>query len=71
MTQKDMILEHLMTGAELTQLDAYDLFGCTRLAAQICRLRREGHAIHKENVLSKNRYGKPVTFARYWMEVDT
>ena len=42
MTQSDQVMEYLLTGAELTPLEALDKFGCLRLAARIWDLRKDG-----------------------------
>lgn len=42
MNQSDAILDYLLTGAELTPLEALQKFGCLRLAARIYDLRADG-----------------------------
>lgn len=64
-TQCEMILESLLAGNGLTQLDAYDQFGCVRLAARINDLRKNGHPIITKMVTNENRFGRKVTFAKY------
>ena len=44
-SQKEKILEHLRTGAPLTQDQSRSLFGCMRLASRITELKKEGHII--------------------------
>lgn len=39
MTQKDLILKHLLRGMSLTPLEALSRFGCFRLGARIYDLR--------------------------------
>lgn len=41
MSQKEQILAHLRDGHSLTPLDALMRFGCNRLAARICELRKD------------------------------
>ena len=65
MTQCDMILAYLIENGSITQLEAAEEFGCWRLGARIWDLRHAGHEIKSEMVTKKNRYGKPVSFARY------
>ena len=48
MSQKKAILNYLEGGNSLTPIDALNKFGCFRLGARICELRREGY--HIENV---------------------
>lgn len=50
MSQNDRILAHMLTGAELTPLEALDRFGCLRLAARVYELRREGIDIAERTV---------------------
>lgn len=47
-SQKKQILEYLKTHAGITAIDALNLCGCFRLAAVICRLRKEGWDISTE-----------------------
>lgn len=47
-TQRQRILQHLNTGAELTPLQALNMFGCFRLAARVAELRNMGHKIETE-----------------------
>jgi len=65
MTQKNEILNHLVSGNTLTSLQAFELFGCTRLAATIHRLRKEGHPISSETFSVKNRYDQSTNIVRY------
>ena len=44
-TQRAQILNHLQSGASLTQCEALNLYGVGRLAARIQELRAEGHDI--------------------------
>lgn len=70
MTQNDMILRHLKTHKRgITQADAVERFGCYRLSARISELREMGYEIKTENETKRNRYGVPVTYARYKLEV--
>lgn len=49
-SQKEMVLEHLKTHRGITPLEALDMFGCFRLAAVICELRKDGFDIETEMV---------------------
>jgi len=59
MTQTDMVLDELKR-APITQIEAYERVGTTRLAAYIHVLREQGHNIRTEDVTKGNK-----TFARY------
>lgn len=65
MTQKDMVLDYIDEFGSITPIDAFRDLGITRLAAVVCRLRREGHDIHNEREHALNRYGQTVRYARY------
>lgn len=64
-TQCDMILRYMQENGSITQMEAAEEFGCWRLAARIADLRRAGYSIKSDMVSQKNRYGKPISFARY------
>lgn len=65
MTQNEWIKRHLEERGPLTQKDATELYGCTRLAARIADLRATGMRIEKVMVPVPNRYGDIVYVARY------
>jgi len=44
-SQKEQIKQYLLTGKELTPLEALEKFGCFRLGARIWDLRHEGYDI--------------------------
>ena len=68
MNQKQMILEYMRTHGSITQIEATRELGCTRLGARIWDLiHKDGYNIVVETVTEKNRFGKPVSFARYRM----
>lgn len=49
-SQEHAILQHLLTGAEITPLDALQRFGCLRLAARIYALRKDGIDIAERTI---------------------
>lgn len=65
MSQKQMIIDFINAHGSITQLEAIENFGCTRLPARICELIKDGYAITKHTKKSKNRFGKPITFMVY------
>lgn len=68
LTQTHMVLRHLKDKKHgLTSWEAIKEYGCTRLSAAIYTLKKRGYVIGKENVYSRNRYGNPVHFARYYL----
>lgn len=68
MTQCEKIMSYMQEYGGITQLDALREFGCMRLASRISDLRRDGMRIKSEMVKAKNRYGEPISFARYTLE---
>lgn len=65
MTQKDRILRHLHDYGSITQLEAFRDYGIMRLASRINDIRRDGVNITVVMERTKNRYGEPVSCARY------
>lgn len=70
MTQNERILRHLRDFGSITQREATEEYGCQRLAARIGDLRKAGYKISKVTERSRNRYGEPVNYARYKLEVN-
>lgn len=67
MTQSEKVLKHIQKHGSITQLEAYELYGIMRLGARIHDLKRAGHMIRETTERSKNRYGEPVHYARYFI----
>ena len=61
MTQTDRILNHLQTRGSISQREADDLYGITRLGAR-------GYRIMRVMEHGQNRYGDKTAYARYRME---
>lgn len=57
-TQANQILGYLRDGNRVTAITALNLFGCFRLAARICELRKAGWAISERKI--KTTTGKRV-----------
>ncbi len=67
-SQESKILDYMLTGHRITQLEATEMFGCTRLAARIADIeKRLGRAPQREKVSVKNRYGNTVYVMQYWL----
>lgn len=62
MSQNDMIIKDLEDGVRLTQLDAYQRYGCTRLAARVEELRKQGNSIVTKYITRNKK-----TFAQYYL----
>lgn len=68
MSQKQLILEHLMNGHSITPLEALDLFKCFRLGARIWDLKKDGHDI-KSELFYDERTDKH--YEKYWIEPES
>lgn len=64
---QNRILHHLETFRSITSKEAFDIYGETRLAAVIYKLRAKGYWIATDIVEENNRYGEPCRFARYFL----
>lgn len=65
MTQKEQILDYLARFNTITPMEAFADLGITKLATRVSEMRRDGIEFNIESVTSKNRFGKPVRFAKY------
>lgn len=65
MTYTEIIKEHLEKYGSITSKEAINKYGNTRLSATIYILRSQGLNILTDYETSKNRYGKPTTYAVY------
>ena len=65
MSQNKAILNHLLSGKTISQLEATQQYGVLRLGAIIFNLRKDGHIISTEQVCKPNRYGNISHFAIY------
>ena len=64
-TQTSEILKYLKEHDGLTSMQAFQLFGATRLAAIICNLRKRGYKIESFDMEGTNRYGGAVRYTKY------
>lgn len=65
MTQEQKILKHLCERGGITSMEAFQMYGITRLSARICDLRRQGVQISNQRQKARNRDGEVVYFDRY------
>lgn len=70
MTHNEAILRHMRTRGSITSMDAFFLYGCTRLSARIKNLRDAGHDIKTIRETGVSRNGNPVCYARYIMNEE-
>lgn len=64
-SQINDILYHLKSGKPITSMQAYELYGCTRLPSRIFDLREMGYNITSITRKEINRYGNVSSFAEY------
>lgn len=68
-SQYDVVLEHLKSGKELSQLEATQKYGILRLGAIIFNLRKDGYSISTKIEHTPNRYGNISNYAIYKMHL--
>ena len=66
MTQNDIIKNHLKTHKTITTLQAFSMYGITRLASRILELRESGMKISGYMIPVKNRLGEVVKVKKYY-----
>ena len=67
-TQREIVLEYLTQSDKgITQLEATNMFGFTRLPAIIFALKKEGYTFKITREKGVNRYGRKVSFDRYFV----
>ena len=70
-TQKEMIVDYILEFGSITGKDASDDLGIEGgFRARISELRDEGIDIKSINETSKNRYGRCVTYHRYFLDEE-
>ena len=70
MTQHTLILDYMAEHGSITTFEAYEQLGITKLTTRISELRQGGFIIRQRTESGLNRYGKLVTFNRYWLVED-
>ena len=66
----DSIVAYIRKHGSITQMEATEHIGCTRLAARIADLKKKGYVIGSEMVKGTNRHGDPVTYKKYWIKEE-
>lgn len=66
-TQKELILQYIADFGYITSFQAYTDLGITQLGARIKELKNLGYEFKTEQQMSKNRYGKPIHFVKYFL----
>ena len=68
MNKTQDIKEYFLRGHSLTSMEAFRMFGSTRLAVVVFRLRKQGLNIVSKDIVSKDRYGRPCTYCSYYLD---
>lgn len=63
--QNRQLYEHMREHGGVSQMEAYDEYGITRVASRIHEMRVAGIGIVKSMRSGTNRYGRRVTYAVY------
>lgn len=73
MTQQSRILTFMKNSPDhsMTSMDAIQNFGATRLAAVVFDLKEKGYDITTIMEEGFNRYGEPVRYARYRLDMKS
>lgn len=69
MNQMKVIKEHLESGKSITSMEAFKLYGCTRLSDKIFRLKKKGMMIDAVPIVGENRYGDTCRYVSYRLSV--
>ena len=64
-SQSEAVLSHLQKYGSITSMEAFELYGATRLSAIIYALRHRGYRITSESVKVQTRYRRTTHFAKY------
>ena len=59
------VLKYMIENEGITSMDAFKLFGATRLSALIFSLRKQGYNIETIDMECVDRYGHTVRYAKY------
>ena len=62
------VLRHLKENGSITSLEAFELYGATRLSAIIFKLRQKGYEIKTTDEACLDKYGHLCKFGRYVLE---
>lgn len=68
MTQLEQVREHLEMFGSITPREADDCYAITRLADVVYKLKKRGVRIKTVTEYGKNRFGRPVCWAKYVKE---
>ncbi len=64
-TKTQKVLEYLQQNNTMTTMEAFELFGASRLPAIIYQLRKKGYNIETKMINSFDRFGNPCPYGLY------
>lgn len=67
-SQAAEVLRYLKAGGRVTSMEAFTLWGITRLAARVFELRGRGEPIRSDSIPVQNRNGRTVKVDVYWYD---
>ena len=67
-THETRLLAYLKENKTITQLEATEILGNTRLSATVFNLRNKGYNIITDPTKGKNRYGQKTNYGTYRLE---
>ena len=67
LNQRELILKYIADFGYITSFQAYQDLGITQLATRIKELKAKGYEFKTEDVRTKNRYGKPSHYYKYYL----
>lgn len=68
MNQQETVIEYMTDFGSITPMEAFANLGVTRLSAKIYGLKREGYIFDEKRETVVNRYGKKVSYKRFWIK---
>lgn len=68
-SQCNRLIEYLQKYGTITQKEATDRLGITRLSARVCELKKKGYEFETERIKVRNRFGESCPVARYKLNV--
>lgn len=71
MTQNQMLLNHLLAGNSITQLEALNLYGIGRLASRVNDLKDRGVYVRSNFVNVTKANGETARVKEYWLSPET
>lgn len=66
MDQQTLVMRYIAEHGSITSQEAFNM-GITRLADVIYKMKNKGIPVKVTIVHGKNRFGRPITYARYYL----